>query len=340
MTHIAPKRMAHWPIALCFAATIFLPSAVVAQTAPIPVTVDQAEGGFKTGPVMPVGLSMPAWQLKGDRFPSAEKQIRVKIRYVMLDPATRKEVYARLGWERLKTFGSKVPLLHSDHDQVGTADTSGTEAIAKSSRVTTCVLSGDEATELLQDVASKTHCNVTRAPSIVLIDGQDTSVTDLVQRPFVVNLESETTDLGPAVNSVMQVLNEGISVQLNASVTPSGRIHVASNIILEKILDVETEEVYGVGKEPMQVQVPVHHRKVVRATENLQAGETLLVDPYVQHQSQVSQTTSVPILSEIPYLSDSFKNTELVDIDQHMVVLIEPSMEAAVAPPLPRQLKR
>ncbi len=319
---------------LCLVACLVFSAVSSAQNVPIPVTIEP-QAGFNNGPVLPVGLSVPARMMNGPRIPSVEKQIRINIRYVLLDPETRKQIYQRLGAERLTTVGGQVPNLQTDHAGAESADTRGTEIIAKSSRVTTSILSAEDLKRILQDVASSAGSQITRAPSIVLIDGQETDVTDLVQRPFVVDLQRQTIGKQPAVNSVVQVLNEGISIHLSASLTPSQRIHVVSEIIFEKVLDVETEEVFGISEDATTVQVPVHQRKTVNATENLQIGETLLVDAYVKHESQKMQTTGVPVLSSLPYISKSFTNTEAIRVQQQMIILIQPTIEAEPVPLLP-----
>ncbi len=330
------RPVARIQVSFCLAASLAFAASSSAQNALIPATLPEPAGGFSTGPVMPASLSVPARMLNGPRIATSEKQIRINIRYVMLDSETRKQIYQRLGTQRLKTVGGKVPSPQADFAGTDSADNRGTEFIAKSTHVTTCVLNADDMRQILTDVASAGDSKITRAPSIVLIDGQDTAITDLVQRPFVVDLQRQLTDEGPAVNSVVQVLSEGISIHLNAALTPSQRIHVVSDIVVEKVVDVQAEEVFGIGDEAINVQVPVHQRKTVRATENLQAGETLLVDPYVKHEERKTITTGIPILSSIPYISESFTNTESVSVQQQMILLIEPMIEAETAAPLPR----
>lgn len=285
---------------------------------------------------MPVGLSVPARMMHGPRVRSAEKQIRVNLRYVLVDAESRAKMYQYLGRERLKTVGSRVPNLHPDYSEAESADTRGTELISKSSHVTTCLLANDDMRHILKAVQENPYSGITRAPSIVLIDGQDTEVTDLVQRPFVVDLQRQETGGNASVNSVVQVLNEGVTVNVSASLTPSQRVHVRSKIVFEKIVDVETEEVFGISDEATAVQVPVHQRKSVEAIENLELGQTLLIDPYVKQDSVHAQTRNVPVLSNIPFLGDSFKSDETVNVTQHMIVLIQPDLEATAAPTQPR----
>ncbi len=313
-------------------AAFMLAPAAIAQNAQIPVAIPaQNNAGFKTGPVMPVGLSVPARLINNPlvRAGSGDKQIRINIRFVMLDPETRRGMYARLGAKRLKTVGSQVPRLQAI-PEADFSETRGTQMIAKSSRVTTCILEDAELAEIMRDVAGSAGSNITRAPSIVLIDGQETEMTDLVQRPFLVDLQRQETDQGVDVNSVVQVLNEGMTTHLAAATTPSGRIHLVSRLMFEKIVSVEGEEVFGVRDEPVTIQDPVHQRKIVHATENLEAGQTLLVDPYVKHETKISTTTGVPILSSIPYLAKSFTNTTRASVEQQMIVLIQPFVEAEV----------
>jgi type II secretory pathway component GspD/PulD (secretin) len=239
-------------------------------------------------------------------------------------------MYGRLGAKRLKTVGSQVPRLQAI-PEADVSETRGTQMIAKSSRVTTCILEDAELAQIMRDVAGSAGSNITRAPSIVLIDGQETEMTDLVQRPFLVDLQPQRTEQGSEVKSVVQVLNEGMTTHLSAASTPSGRIHLVSRLTFEKIVSVEAEEVFGIRDEPTTIQDPVHQRKVVHATENLEVGQTLLVDPYVKHETKVSTTTGVPILRNIPYLAKSFTNTTVSPVEQQMIVLIQPSMEAEVA---------
>ena len=292
--------------------------------------VRSAGGGFNEGPIVPVGMSTPARWNDRINIASSEKQIRVNIRYVMLDVETRRAIYKRLGTDAVKTVGNKVPKvqpLPNNH-----ANAAGREYLLKSSHVTTAVLDKEELQDILEDVSKTASSTITRVPSVILVSGQQAEVTDLVQRPFLVDLQRQKNDKGEALlDTITQVLDEGTSVSLKATITPSERIHLNSEIKISKITGVETEEVFGIAETETKLQVPIQQQKVVMATENLELGQTLMIDPYVKHTQTRTIETATP-LSGLPFVGDAFKNKQRATINQQLVVLLTPIVERDLKP--------
>lgn len=309
-------------------------SSVGAQQVERAVIQSSGAAGFNRGPVMPTGLSVPARMANRPQVPSGEKQIRINLRYIMLDTETRRAMYKRLGAEKLKTTGNKVPV-SSQHANPIAGDVSGQELIAKSSHVTTCVLAADEVEEIVGDIVGRGTCSVIQVPSVILINGQEAQITDLIQRPFVVDLHRQTTDVGPAYNTITQVLDEGTSIELTAKLTPTGQIRLESGLRLTKIIGLETEEVFGVADHETKVQVPIHQQKTLHVTENLVIGQTLMIDPYVKHEAARTVETGVPMFSKVPYVKKMFVNKSKGTVQQHMIVTLEPTI-AKTPQPLPK----
>ena len=281
--------------------------------------------GFNTGPVMPTGLSVPAHAKNRPQFASGDKQVRINVRYIMLDNATRAAMYERLGHQNLKTFGSKVPI--TDVELGDDVNASGSEVVGKSSHITTCILENTDVAEILKDVSASVGSNLSRAPSVILVDGQNANVTDLVQRPFLVDLKRQDTAQGAVLNTVTQVLDEGTSIKLKAQIKPPGRIDLSSELRISKLMGVEMQQIFGVYPKTTKVQVPVHQQVVAQVNENLAVGQSLLIDPYVKHETLITVDADVPVLSGVPYVKKLFKNKSGAKVQQNFIVLLEPMIE-------------
>ncbi|NND98440.1 MAG: hypothetical protein HKN47_14060 [Pirellulaceae bacterium] len=318
-------------------ASIYTPTAANAQTQPAALL--QAEpakqGEYQSGTVAPASLTTAARVLNLPTFPSSEKQIRINIRYLLVDDPTRKAIYDQIGHERVNTRtqrlpDSKPPTTFVDEGR----DLNSSRVIQSTSCVSTSVLTHEMTKAMLQQVAESQWSKVTAAPSLILVDGQEGQINEGVQRPFVVDVQSnsdvptpqaERTETQQAASRPhVQVLDEGTAMRVRAVSLDQGRVHVASEIVNKRILEVRSEPVFGTGKASAVMHVPVHQIETAAAAEEFAYGETLLIDPYVSRQTEVQVESGVPLLSKIPYINRSFKNTAAASQTLHWMVLVQP----------------
>lgn len=153
-------------------------------------------------------------------------------------------------------------------------------------------------------------------------------MSDIVQRPFVINIQQ----VGDATKPVVQVLDEGTRLRLlaNLAAEPSAQgqsIHLTSEITISQILDVKTNQIFGLEDEPLTMHVPIHQSTTATAAEQLLVGQTLLLDPHVVKSKSVRVESGVPMFAKIPYVGRRFKNLSILSVAQNMMVLLQPSIE-------------
>ena len=257
------------------------------------------------------------------------KQLRVTVRYLHADAPTRQAIYTSIGPEAINTttFIPRTDQMSERSTTVSPAN-SGKE-ITSASRVTTAVLEDADVTDVLQVTQRSADSNMLQAPTVILLEDKKAELTDLVQRPFMVNLES--SEAGP--KPIMQVIDEGIRLGILANLTHDaseaavGSIQLSCEIVSSRVLDVKSDLVFNVSETAMTVQVPTHQITTAAASVVLSEGQTLLIDPHVSTRHQVQSETSVPVLSKLPYLGRSFKNVATDTVEQHMIVLLTPTVD-------------
>jgi hypothetical protein len=226
----------------------------------------------------------------------------------------------------------------------GTADSADLQAdqsplrsaqqIHSPSRVTTCVLNESDTDAIMKKAFESVSSDVVRSPSVMLLDGKQAEMNDVVQRPFLVDMQQD----GSLMKPIVHVIDEGTRLRLLANLSgpaeespPSSDtdppIRLSSELLISRILDVKTEQVFGLKDEPFTVQIPVHQVTSAFASQRLSKGQTLLVDPHVTMTKSVHRESKVPMLGRIPYLGRSFKNTSVGTVEQHMLMLLQPSIE-------------
>ena len=78
----------------------------------------------------------------------------------------------------------------------------------------------------------------------------------------------------------------------------------------------------------MTVQVPIHQVTTAATSAILLKGQTLLVDPHVSTSKTYQSETRVPVLGKIPYVGRSFKNVSVGRVEQHLIVLLQPTLDS------------
>jgi Bacterial type II and III secretion system protein len=254
-------------------------------------------------------------------------QIRVTVQYLQVDKETRAAIYSSLSQDSLKssihvpaTAETTALVEHSP----GAACQSQTVAPG---RITTCVLNEADSSAIMQRVKASLASEVSRAPNLILLDGKEAELNDLVQRPFVVDMQPDGDIIKPVVN----VLAEGTRLRLLAGlgVVPDGSegIQLTAEVQISRILDVGKSEVYGLSEEPMTVQVPLHHIGTSSVQEVLAKGQAILIDPHLTRTSMIQSNAKVPLLGKLPIVGRSFNNVSAASVEQNLLVILQPAIE-------------
>lgn len=258
-------------------------------------------------------------------------QIRVKVQYLMVDTATRQAIYEGLNRESIVSSVQTLPAVEPVSLDESASPVASLQQIHAPSRVTTYALSESEFDEALLKAGESPSSQVNAAPKIILLDGNEVEMTDLVQRPFVIGFTLE----GDTVKPTVHVLDDGTRLRLVGHLTePDGGtnqpIELKAELTVMRVLDVKTDEVYGIKDEPLAVQVPLQQITSSVASRQLLAGQSLLIDPHLSQNHAVENETGIPMLGKIPYVGRSFKNVSKGVVQQHMILLLQPSVEPMV----------
>jgi hypothetical protein len=263
-------------------------------------------------------------------------QIRVTIRYVMVDAATRDKIYAALDPKSLVTATDlpESPLRRhseetSQQQPLQLSDqlvSSSRHQFRSPSRVTTSVLSEQQSASVIEIARASDICQVSDAPAVILIEGREAEMNDVVQHPMVVDLRSD----GDSIQPTVQVFDEGLRLRMLASLggqqRPVNGFLLGCEVSTSEIMALKTHQVFGVDNEPVPIQVPTHVVTSSTVSVRIAAGQTLLIDPHLTRTSQVGRTVGIPVLTKIPYLNRTFKNVSHENVERWMIVLLEPSM--------------
>lgn len=321
-----PNQPLAWIAASCFLLSLSAPaSAQLSITRPKPTSIQQVSA---TTPSLAAARN------------SLLPQVRVTVRYLMVDDSTRAEIYDTLDPEQIVTH-SNLPEL--SEVQRHSPQSSETEPLALSesmighsrhrfrapARVTTSVLAPSTVESIVELASDSPSSVVSDAPAVILIDGKEAEMNDVVQHPMVVDLQRR----GDVVHPTVRVFEDGIRLRMLASLgsqpTVGAGILLSCEVSTSEILSVGSHKVYGVQDEPATVQVPIHQVTSATASTRIAYGHTLMIDPHYTKAGQVRQQRGVPMLSKLPYLNRTFKNVDVATVDQSMIILLQPSIEDA-----------
>ena len=299
---------------------------------PPTVDVDRIQSQFQNGPnaglsVKPASLTTPAYAMSRPSVPTLDSQIRINARFLSVDEETREAIYASLADTEVKTNFQKIQSGEQQHPLASAgSDRQSSRSVTATACVSTCLLSEARTQELLA-LAARSPRTSTKSPSVILIDGQEGQLKDIVQRPFVVGMRVKSkpaTNTADTSSPMIQVLDEGTQLRVRASRVDPQTFHIASELRYMKVLTFETMRVFGTGFEDSAIQVPQHQVETASAAENIAPGQSLLIDPYVSRTIQVEEERGVPVFNKIPYMNKAFTNTAMAEHKVHMMVLLQP----------------
>ena len=183
--------------------------------------------------------------------------------------------------------------------------------------------------------------NILQAPRVTMFDGQQASINDSVQRPFVVSLIPVVADFAVAQQPVIVVLNEGTTLNVQATCSPDKRfVRLTLNPTFSQIDRVDTFTFEGTRTTRLNsnksgtnilnpqgtvnetddekeevitgttVQQPSLATTNISTTVNVPDGGTILLGG-IKRMREGRVERGVPILSKIPYVNRLFKNTAI-----------------------------
>ncbi|MFK8112824.1 MAG: hypothetical protein AB8B91_11510 [Rubripirellula sp.] len=250
-------------------------------------------------------------------------QIRVSVQYIHVDAKTRASIYAGVSVDTIKSATHVAIKAKSKPLEQASIGSSCHGQIKSPTRVSTCVLRNTDSESILQMARQAVASDVSRAPSVLLLDGKEAELNDLVQRPFVIDLQPD----GAVMKPVVHVLDDGKRLRLLAKVVDTDQIQLTAEIEVSQVLDIKTMEVFGEQDTALTVQVPFQQITTSVAKEQLESGQTLLIDPHLTTKKIVQSEAKVPVLGSIPYVGRSFRNVNQASVEQHLLILLQPSIE-------------
>ncbi len=296
------------------------------------LTITNPDEKGPPGGVRQVSLSTPAPSLPSIKVPSpaqhpASQQLRIRVQFLQVDPTTREAIYAGLGADVLHTSTNLPPQKSQDSNSATLSDfPMESDAVTRTTAlVTQAVLNTAEVAGILKMTEASNNSIIADAPNLLVLNDTKIELKDMIQRPFVVNHEKQ----GDKNKPILQQIDEGTRLGIIAKIqSPTGsfaqHFQMGCEIVSRRVIETRTDFLFGHGPKPLKVQIPHLQVTTARATANLAAGQTLLVDPHVTSTRSFRSETSVPFLGKLPYVGRSFKNVAVTTHDQHLIVLLNP----------------
>jgi len=211
------------------------------------------------------------------------------------------------------------------------------------------ILSDIEAFFLIQAASGDTRSNILQAPKVTLFNGQQASVSDTSQRPFVTSLIPVVGDFAAAHQPVIVVLNEGTSLSVQAVVSSDRRfVRLTLVPVFSQIGNVDTFTFSGrttsntgtnvtdpdgnpTGNannststtEGTTVQLPTFSFTTVSTTVSVPDGGTVLLGG-IKRLSEGRTEQGIPMLSKIPYVSRLFRNVGIGRDTTSLMLMVTP----------------
>ncbi len=211
------------------------------------------------------------------------------------------------------------------------------------------ILSDLEAFLFINAAQGDQRSNVLQAPKVTLFNGQQASVRDISQSPFVISVIPVVGDFAAAQQPVIVVLSEGTMLTVQAVVS-SDRRFVRLTVVpyFSEIREVDTFTFTGsttttqdsssegpddntTGRanasttvtQGTTVQLPTIASFTVTTTVSVPDGGTVLLGG-IKRLSEGRNEFGVPFLSKIPYINRLFKNVGIGRETQSLMMMVTP----------------
>ena len=211
------------------------------------------------------------------------------------------------------------------------------------------ILSDIEAFFLLQAAQADRRSNVLQAPKVTLFNGQSATVSDTSQSPFVISVIPVVGDFAAAQQPVIVVLNEGVFMTVQATVSNDRRfVRLTVVPFFSTIGDVNTFQFEGstttreqsssdgpessttqresdrsVTRSGTTVQLPTFSFVTVTTTVSVPDGGTVLLGG-IKRLREGRNEFGVPMLNKIPYVNRLFSNVGIGRETQSLMMMVTP----------------
>jgi beta-lactamase regulating signal transducer with metallopeptidase domain len=187
-----------------------------------------------------------------------------------------------VSWQYVKSDGDDAPA-----DELAPGDGTQGPVVRAATAVDDYFLVGlatldkAQARRLVDAAQSNRRANVLQAPKITLFNGQQASIFDVTQRPFVIGMLVEGGKRQPKID----VVDEGVKLALRATVAEASRIRLSAQIALADIGEVRTIPT-SLGSGAEAIQIPRVHRCRIEVTSQTEPGQSLLVGCVPSYDAQ------------------------------------------------------
>ncbi|HTQ40175.1 MAG TPA: hypothetical protein VMJ32_14205 [Pirellulales bacterium] len=212
------------------------------------------------------------------------------------------------------------------------------------------ILSDIQAFFVVQAAEGDTRSNVLQAPKVTLFNGQQATVSDTTQVPFVTSVIPVVGDFAAAQQPVIVVLSEGTSLTVQAVVSNDRRfvrltvVPFFSNIgavntftftgstsSTQKSSESQnsTDQSSSTSNEndssnvATTVQLPQFSFVTVTTTVSVPDGGTVLLGG-IKRLSEGRIEEGVPVLSKLPYINRLFRNTGIGRTTTSLMMMVTP----------------
>ena len=211
------------------------------------------------------------------------------------------------------------------------------------------ILSDIEAFFLIQATQGDSRSNIMQSPKVTLFNGQQASISDQSQRPFVTSVIPVVGDFAAAQQPVITVLSEGTSLSVQAVISPDRRfVRLTLVPFFSKIGQVQTftftgssssssgsaavdpsDETNNVQNEVetfssgTTVQLPEFKFVTVNTTVSVPDGGTILLGG-IKRLSEGRVERGVPMLSKLPYVNRLFTNVGIGREAESLMLMVTP----------------
>ncbi|MDA0658471.1 MAG: general secretion pathway protein GspD, partial [Planctomycetota bacterium] len=211
------------------------------------------------------------------------------------------------------------------------------------------VLSDIEAFFVIQAAQGDTRTNVLQAPKVTLFNGQQASIQDQAQRPFVISVVPVVGDFAAAHQPIIAVLSEGTALNVQAVVSQDRRfVRLTLNPFFSTIDDVEEFTFEGTRRsrtgttavdptdpdnnvendreeeiEGTTVQLPTLAFTTVNTTVSVPDGGTILLGG-IKRLREGRSESGVPFLNKIPFVNRLFNNVGIGREASSLMMMVTP----------------
>lgn len=217
------------------------------------------------------------------------------------------------------------------------------------------ILSDIEVFFLIQAAKQDNRSVITQAPTVTMFNGQNASIFDGSQRPFVTAVIPVVGDFAVAHQPIITFLPDGTNLNVQATVTENRRF-VRLNLVpmFSQITEVETftfdgstttrrtsesvlndllrrldptrpagDQDFETVTSGVTIQLPVISTTTISTVVSVPDGGTVLLGG-IKRMSEGRSEGGLPLLSNIPYINRLFRNTAIGHTTSNQMMMVTP----------------